>query len=70
MSEEERVKRRPTNSSIPHYDARCQDCEWEQGKRNAVGLAAQHHDKTGHTVTIEVEKVIVFGDWDRRYDRI
>jgi len=30
--------------------ADCQDCDWEAYRRNALGLAAQHHDRTGHHV--------------------
>ena len=33
--------------------ARCEECEFEVHSRNAHGLAAQHHYKTGHTVTID-----------------
>lgn len=32
-------------------ETRCRDCGWEYEGRNALGLAAQHHDRTGHLIT-------------------
>lgn len=29
--------------------AECQECGWTVNSRNSLGLAAQHHDRTGHT---------------------
>ncbi len=37
------------------YDAECEGCDFRVISRNALGLAAQHHDKTGHSIQIEVE---------------
>ena len=37
------------------YRAWCNDCDFIATKQNALGLAAQHHDRTGHDVQIEVE---------------
>ena len=36
------------------YDAVCEVCGWEAHGCNALGLAAQHHDRTGHSVGIDV----------------
>jgi hypothetical protein len=34
--------------------AECQDCGWQGSNyKNALALAAQHHDRTGHTVLWE-----------------
>lgn len=38
----------------------CDDCEWEQGARNGMGLAAQHHYKTGHTTHVESSYTMTF----------
>ena len=35
-------------------EARCDDCEFEAHSKNAHGLAAQHCQKYGHTVHIDV----------------
>ena len=31
--------------------ADCKDCEWKACSRNALALAARHHDRTGHQVS-------------------
>ncbi len=31
----------------------CQDCKWTAESRNAMGIAAIHHNKTGHYVIVE-----------------
>ena len=36
------------------YRALCADCGWELFAKNALGLAAQHHDRTGHNVNVEI----------------
>lgn len=36
------------------YNVECQDCGWKTAGRNGLGLAARHHDRTGHTVHTEV----------------
>lgn len=36
-----------------HYDARCRECGFEVSGKNALGLAAQHHDRTGHSIDVE-----------------
>lgn len=34
-------------------DARC-DCGWQDDARGCQGRAAQHHDKTGHEVLVNI----------------
>jgi hypothetical protein len=47
-------------TTLPHYAAYCEVCGWECTAKNAQGLAAQHHDRTGHKVTVEVCRTIVY----------
>jgi len=35
------------------YSARCDGCDWTLYSKNALGVAAQHHDRTGHSVHVE-----------------
>lgn len=42
------------------YNARCEDCEWRSYAKNALGNAAQHHDRTGHTVRTEVSGMVTY----------
>lgn len=51
------------------YDASCQDCEWSSSFKNALGNAAQHHDRTGHKVTIEIEGSVTYVN-DKEHARI
>lgn len=37
-------------SGIVEAGAECRDCGWSCSARNAMGLAAQHCDRTGHVV--------------------
>ncbi len=53
------MKRRNTKTDLG-YEARCWDCGWAVRGRNGLGLAAQHHDRTGHTVQINVFGVVVY----------
>jgi len=36
------------------YFAKCTECDWKLASKNALGLAAQHHDRTGHSIGIDV----------------
>lgn len=36
------------------YTVSCEDCGWELSGKNGLGLAAQHHDKYGHTVHVQI----------------
>ncbi len=42
------------------YKAVCLDCEWSTHGKNGLGLAAQHHDRTGHSVNISVEGLVKY----------
>jgi hypothetical protein len=46
------IKRRgqPRSTSIIEARAECFACDWLVESDNAVGLAAQHHKRTGHEV--------------------
>jgi len=44
------------------YEARCQDCAWETCGKNGLGNAAQHHDRTGHTVSTDVSGNVMYCD--------
>ncbi len=44
---------RNTWTGILGASAECLTCGWGVGSRNSLGLAAQHHDRTGHDVRIE-----------------
>lgn len=47
----------------PDFIAQCEDgCGFEQYARNAQALAAQHHDKTGHKVRVEVSYAVIYGE--------
>ena len=40
--------------------ASCMVCDFEQFARNAVGLAAQHTQRTGHETITEVTRAVSF----------
>lgn len=46
--------------------AACDVChghyQWTWTSKNAQAIAAKHHDKTGHTVRVDVEMTIVYGN--------
>lgn len=49
------------------YLARCHGCDWTQNGKTALGLAAQHHDRTGHSVYVDVEgHVSYLNDFDHK----
>jgi len=45
----------------------CCDCGWELEARNAMGVAAKHHYKTGHEVQVEMTYSQIFGYNPNRY---
>lgn len=53
---------RDTTTALLAVAAQCQECAWASESRNAVGVAARHHDAHGHTVTVEVTRSITYGD--------
>ena len=52
--------------SFTDYNAQCGECDWHASTRNALGLAAQHHDRTGHFVRIEMYRVVFYGEHEGR----
>ena len=40
----------------------CSECEWKTEGKNAMGNAAQHHQKTGHFTTVELYYSQCFGE--------
>ena len=53
--------KRPTSGGLIGVIAHCSDCDWNVETRNGLGLAAQHHDRTGHKVSIEITRVVIYG---------
>ncbi len=53
---------RPTQTGLLGIVASCTGCGWVCQTRNGLGLAAQHYDRTGHTVHIEITRVVIYGD--------
>jgi hypothetical protein len=43
-----------------NYHARCDECGWELFAKNALGCAAKHHDKTGHTVVVDIDGQVTY----------
>jgi tryptophanase len=52
----DRVKRH----SPAYMQARCTVCDWECSSKNALGVAAQHCDKHGHEVFVDIERTVGF----------
>jgi len=52
------------------YHAHCEDCNWALKAVNALGLAAQHHDRTGHSVSVEVNGHVSYCDDEENERRI
>lgn len=52
---------RLTKAGTLAIEAECQVCGWCSGARNALGNAAQHHDKTGHEVYVELTTFVRYG---------
>lgn len=44
------------------YEAFCWNCAFHAHGKNALGLAAQHHDRTGHYITIDASGSIAYGE--------
>lgn len=45
-----------------HALATCSDCGKRWESRNAMGVAARHHQSTGHTVVVEVAYAHRYGE--------
>ena len=55
---------RGTATTLSEVLAECQGCAWTSTTRNSLGLAARHHDATGHVVRTDVTRTVVYGDTD------
>lgn len=53
------MKRRNTETDLG-YEAKCRGCGWGVYGKNGLGLAAQHHDRTGHSIQIDIKGVVVY----------
>lgn len=51
---------RKTRAGLVHVFGYCENCDWQVGSKNGVGLAAQHTDRTGHTTRVETGYAITF----------
>lgn len=60
---------RSRKSGVIHAYAECQTCGVVYDSRNALGLAAQHHDKTGHTINTEQCISVTYGNFDSDDDK-
>lgn len=49
------------------YSVRCQECNWELlDTKNGLGLAAQHCDRYGHDVHVEVSGGVTYTQRDAK----
>jgi hypothetical protein len=46
----------------PSLRAECHGCEWTSTAPNALGNAAQHHDRTGHPITVNTGRTVTYGN--------
>ncbi len=56
------TKTRLVTADMHHSDATCHGCTWTNNARNALATAVLHHDKTGHPVSVDIRRVVVYGD--------
>ena len=54
--------KRQTTATTIHSTATCHGCDWTNEAANALATAARHHDNTGHAVTTDIRRVVIFGD--------
>ena len=54
---------------LVHIIANCDHCFWHYETRNAMGLAAIHHKRTGHRVRVETGYSHVFGGTEYEPDK-
>ena len=59
MANKKRYKKK-SESWLLGINAYCETCDFEQYANNAVGLAAQHTEATGHTTLCEVTRAVQF----------
>lgn len=53
--------RRTSTGKAPDV-VNCRGCDWHYEGMNGLGLAAQHHDRTGHTVDVDTFGFVTYGD--------
>lgn len=51
-----------TMTSEVDFVATCRGCAWRTTARNALGIAARHHDATDHVVDVVITRDVVYGD--------
>lgn len=54
--------KRVTATATIRLEAACRQCAWRTTAPNGLGNAARHHDATGHTVDVDVDRRVVYGD--------
>lgn len=52
---------RESHVTRPDIIVECLGCGWTAYSRNGLGIAARHHDKTGHSVRVEISRVVYYG---------
>ena len=56
---------RVTRTGCLEQAAHCYGCDWEYANsKNGLAMAAQHHDRTGHEVRVEIVNIVYYGDRD------
>lgn len=58
----EELPKRARWQNTPEYTAFCRSCMWTTFERNGKGLAAQHHDSTGHIVEVHESITTFYGE--------
>lgn len=56
---------RKTRTGLVGAIGHCRECSWNQESKNTLALAAQHHDRTGHEVSVEITRVVIYGGKDK-----
>ncbi len=57
---------RETWTGVLEAFAECETCGQKFRSKNSLGLAAQHHDRTGHVVRASQTISVRYGGGDRR----
>lgn len=59
-----------TFSGIVHIIACCGDCQWEcQNYKNGLAQSKIHHNRTGHTVSVEIGTSVLYTLKNSKYMR-
>ncbi len=54
------MKRKRNTDTWWEYIVTCQNCDWTAEGKNGLGIASQHHDRTGHTVYVVVHGTVSY----------